>query len=150
MHLPADDIGESERAAAIRHVHHVDAGHRLEQFSGEVTDRTDALRSQVDLSRVRLGIGDELGNGLRWKRRIDHHHIARAKQRGDRSNIANDSVGQVAVEAIVDRVRYRDEEQRVAVGRRSNRLGRADVSAAARSAIHDEGLPEPLREPLRD
>ena len=59
-------------------------------------------------------------------------------------------VGQVAVEAIVDRVRYRDEEQRVAVGRRSNCLGRADVSAAARSAIHDEGLPEPLREPLRD
>jgi hypothetical protein len=43
MHLPADDIGESERADAIRHVHHVDAGHRIEQFSGEVTNRTDAL-----------------------------------------------------------------------------------------------------------
>src|SRR5262249_45006518 len=59
-------------------------------------------------------------------------------------------VGRVGVEGRVGGGGKGGGERRLAGGRRSNRLGRADVSAAARSAIHDEGLPEPLREPLRD
>ena len=36
LHLSAEQIGERGRCAAIGHVHHVDAGHHLEQFAGHM------------------------------------------------------------------------------------------------------------------
>ena len=36
LHLPAEQIGQRRRTAAIGHVHHVDAGHHLEQLAGDV------------------------------------------------------------------------------------------------------------------
>ena len=39
LHLSAEQIGERGRRAAIRHVDHVDAGHHLEQFAGDMWTR---------------------------------------------------------------------------------------------------------------
>src|SRR5262245_52538918 len=36
LHLPANHVGQRWRTAAIGHVHHVDAGHHLEQLAGHV------------------------------------------------------------------------------------------------------------------
>ena len=36
LHLPAEQIGERRRRAAIGHVDHVDAGHHLEQLAGHM------------------------------------------------------------------------------------------------------------------
>ena len=66
LHLPADQVGKRRRRAAIGHVHHVDAGHHLEQLAGDMDAAAVAGRRHVDLARIGLGIGDELGNGLGW------------------------------------------------------------------------------------
>ena len=69
LHLSAEQIGQRGRRAAIGHVHHVDAGHHLEQLAGHVREPADAGRRHVDLARIGLGVGDELGNRLgrnRW------------------------------------------------------------------------------------
>ena len=41
LHLSADKVGQGGRVTAIRHMNHVDTGHHLEQFAGEM------LRSPV-------------------------------------------------------------------------------------------------------
>ena len=43
VHLTVDNIRQGECDATIWHVNHVDAGHRLEEFSRQMTDRADAL-----------------------------------------------------------------------------------------------------------
>src|SRR5262245_7790516 len=43
VHLTADNIRQGQCDATIWHVNHVDAGHRLEEFSRQMTDRADAL-----------------------------------------------------------------------------------------------------------
>jgi hypothetical protein len=48
--------------ATIRHVNQVDPGHHLEKLASNMAGSSDAGRSQIDLARVRLGIGSELGN----------------------------------------------------------------------------------------
>ena len=63
LDLAFEQIGDRRRVAAIRHVQHVDAGHHLEQFAGEMRRRADAARGHVEFARMRLGIGDEFGNG---------------------------------------------------------------------------------------
>ena len=40
LHLPAEQVGERGRRAAIGHVHHVDAGHHLEQLAGHMGRRS--------------------------------------------------------------------------------------------------------------
>ena len=78
LHLPAEQIGQRGRRAAIGHVDHVDAGHHLEQLAGHMVRASDAGRRQVDLARIGLGIGDELGNRLGRNRWIHHHDIGHA------------------------------------------------------------------------
>ena len=36
LHLAGEQVGDHRRAAAIRDMHHVDAGHLLEQLAGEM------------------------------------------------------------------------------------------------------------------
>ena len=47
-------------------------------------------------------------------------------------------------------MRCADLEQRVAVGRRAHDRFGADIAAAARPVVDDDGLAEPLRQPLTD
>ena len=73
LHLPAEQIGQRRCLAAIRHVDHVDAGHHLEQLARQMARGPVAGRRHVDLARIGLGIGDELGNRLGRERWIDRH-----------------------------------------------------------------------------
>ncbi len=50
------------KLAAIRHVNQVDAGHHRERCAEDMVRAADAGRGHIDLSRISLGIGDELGD----------------------------------------------------------------------------------------
>jgi hypothetical protein len=45
-------------------VHHFYAGHHPEQLAAEMGQVSGPARNLVDLARIRLGMGDELGDGL--------------------------------------------------------------------------------------
>src|SRR5215813_5292867 len=55
-------VGERWPAAAIRHVHYVDARHHLEQFARQMRCGSGAAGGHVHLAGIRLGIRDELRN----------------------------------------------------------------------------------------
>ena len=148
LHLSADQIGERRRRAAIGHLHHLDPGHHLEQLGGDVLRRADAGRGITDLAGIGFDIGDQLGNRLHRNRRIDLHHQRHAHDAGDRGDVADEIEIEILVQRGVDGIRRGHREQRVAVGRRAHhRLG-ADIAAGARLVFDDEGLAEPLGEPL--
>ena len=150
LHLPTEQIGERGCYAAIGHVHHVDAGHHLEQFGGDVGDAADAARTVGELARIGLGIGDELGKRLGRNRWMDHHDKGAADEARDRRDVANEIEIELVVKRRIDRVRRTDQEERVAVRRRTHdRLG-GDIAAGARPVLDDEWLAEPLRQPLTD
>ena len=109
-----------------------------------------AGRRHVDLARIGLGVGDELGNGLGRNRWIDHHDNGNAADARDRRDVADEIEIELVVERRVDRVRRSDQEERIAVRRRAHdRLG-GDIAASARPVLDDELLAEPLRQPLTD
>ena len=109
LHLSAEQIGERGRAAAIRHVHHVDAGHHLEQLAGHMGPGPVAGRRHVDLARIGLGIGDELGNRLGRNRWIHHHDKGHAADACDRRDVADEIEIELVIERRVDRVRRTDQ-----------------------------------------
>ena len=47
--------------AAIRHVHHIGAGHHLEQLAVDMRRAADAGRRHIDFAGIGLGVGNELG-----------------------------------------------------------------------------------------
>src|SRR2546423_1627990 len=57
-------------------MHEGDAGHHLEQFTGNMVSGTDAGRRHVNLGGIGLGIGDESGNRLDRYRGIHLSHGA--------------------------------------------------------------------------
>jgi hypothetical protein len=48
---PPDQIGERGSSASIRHVHHVDAGHHLEQLARNVGASAGEIQNQMSGSR---------------------------------------------------------------------------------------------------
>ena len=107
LHLPAEQIGQRRRRAAIGHVDHVDAGHHLEQLAGDMLRRAVAGRRHVDLAGIGFGIGDELGNRLGRNRWIDLHDDGHADDARDRRDVADEIEIELVVERRVDRVRRR-------------------------------------------
>ena len=150
MRLPANEISERGRHAAIGHVLHVDAGHHLEQLARHMGPGSAASRGHVDLARISFGVGDELGNGLGRNRWIHHHDTGLAADARDRRDVAKEIVIELIVERRVDYVWCTDEEERVAVGGRAHDGFGGDIAGGARPVLDDEWLAEPLRQPLAD
>jgi len=128
----------------------VDAGHEFEQFRRDMGSGAVARRGEVELARIGLGIGDELGDGFDRQRRIHLHDHRGAHDAGDRGDVAKEIEIEVVVERGIDHVRRRDQEQRVTVGQRMRRRFGAHIAAGARPVIDDELLAEPLRQPVTD
>ena len=62
--------------------------------------------------------------------RVHLHHVGHADEAGDRRDVADEVERQILVERGVDAVGGIDQQQRVAVGRRTRRHLGADVVAA--------------------
>ena len=128
----------------------VDSGHHLEKFTINMTGSSDAWRSEIDLARVRLGIGDELGDGFGRNRGINHHHFGHTHDTRDRRDVADKIVFEVVVERRVDRVRRGHQEKCVAVRWGTHDRFGADSGAATWAVFYYELLAEPPREPRSD
>src|SRR5262245_26265527 len=140
LHLSADEVGHGSRNAAIRDVNQVDTGHHLKQFTKDMRGTSDSARCHVDLARIGFRIGNELGQGLGWNRRVHDHDGWKSDDRSDRRDVANEIETEFLVERRVDGVRRASHEQRVAVRRRlHHRLG-ANVAAGAGPVLDDELL----------
>jgi hypothetical protein len=69
-------------------VRYLSAGHHLEQLTGDMIDTTDATRAELELARISLRIGDQLGNGLGRNRWIDPDYNGFAADGGNWNNVA--------------------------------------------------------------
>src|SRR5262249_51716501 len=147
LHLSAKQVGHHGSAATIRHMNQVDPGHHLEKLACNMAGASDAGRSQIDLARVRLGIGSELGNCFGRNGWIYHHHYGLAGDACNRRDVAEEIEVEPLVKCRVDRARRACQEKRVAVRWGTHDRFGADISAATRAVFYDELLAEPPREP---
>ena len=72
LHLPAEQIIQRRRHAPIGDMHHVDAGHHLEQLARNMAAGGGARRRHVEFAGMGLGVGDEFGKRLGRNRRVHH------------------------------------------------------------------------------
>ena len=150
LHLAAEHVGDRRSRAAIRHVLHLDAGHRHEHFAGQMRGGAGAGRRHVDLAGIGLGVGDEFGDGLGFDALADRHHVRHPDKGGDGGDVAREIEFQVGVQRGVDEVGRIDQQHGVAVGLGIDHRFRADIAAGAGLVLDDELLPQPLREPRAD
>src|SRR6516165_4732817 len=143
--LPAQQVGNGKRGAAIGHVHHADASHHLEQLAGHMHRCSVTTRRIVDLSGIGFSKGNELGNRLGWEGWIYFHNEGHTNGARDRNDVADKIVAEIVVEGSVDRVRRTDLEKRVAVGRSAHDDFGANSPAGTGPVLDHEGPTEPLR-----
>jgi len=74
-YLTAEQIRHRGRRAAIRHVRELDVGHGLQQLARHVRGGANPAGSKIDLARIGLRHGDELGKVLRRKRQVHVHDV---------------------------------------------------------------------------
>ncbi len=95
-------------------------------------------------------MADELGHGLRRKRRIDLHDERVADDARDGRDVANEVETELVVERGVDGIRRRDKEQRIAVRGRTHDGFGGDIGGCSGPIFDEELLAEPLGQPLTD
>src|SRR5262245_23443997 len=101
----------------------------------------------IDLAGVGLDVDDEVRNGFHRHGWVRHDKGRANDARGGR-DVADKIEIELVVERRADRVRRTDPKQRIAVRDCSNdRLG-ANIAARTGPILNDEGLTEPLRQPL--
>ena len=130
-------------------MHHVDAGHRLEQLAGKMRHRAHARGAVAVLAGVGLQQRDELTQILCRQLRVGDQHQRKAAGERDRDEVLDRIVWQVLVDEGVDHGRgHRLEDQRVAVGPRpGDRVG-GDGAAGAALVLHHHLLAELVAEML--
>ena len=132
-------------AALERHVQQVDAGRELEQLAAQMLEAADAGRGILQLARLLLRQRDQLLHRLGPAARDEPTSTFGAVPMiADRRERLDRIVGQL-VEPRIDRVRERDDEQRVAVLRRVGDELAADHAAGAAAVVDDDLLAEPRR-----
>src|SRR5262249_54191480 len=136
LHLAAEQIGNV--TAAIWNVNQVDTSHHDEPFAEDVGDGPAAGRPHVDLTRIGLGIGDELRDRCGCNGWIDHHDVRGAPNAGDGRYFADEIEIELLVERRVHRVRQPDKQERIAVRRCPDDAFGADIATGARSVLNDE------------
>ena len=65
-------------------MHHVDAGHLLEQLAGEMRGGADAERSHGDLAGIGLSVVNQLGNRFGGEHRMCNQDHGIGDEAGDR------------------------------------------------------------------
>ena len=134
--LAGDDIGERGLCALVGHVHHVDAGHRLEELAREMRRRAGAARCVVEPPGVRLCVRDQFRHCRRRHRWMHDEDVRLDGDQGDRREILDRIERQVPIER---RVGGEDavvaEEPGVAIGRALRDDLGGEVAAGARAVL---------------
>ncbi len=127
--LAADQVGDHVRCALVGHDHHVGFGEGAKP-GGDQVRRSSVGHADIELARVRFGIGDHLGDALGRDARAGDHHIRHAGDEADRREARRRVVPDTAVERGPDRKRRRAcKQQRVAIG-----IGRSGGARGKRAA----------------
>ncbi len=150
LDLAAEDVVARARAAAIGNMDKVGARQVFEQLARHVVVRALAGRGVVELAGLGLRERDEFLHVVGRHGRVHHHHELGAKQHRDRNEVAQQLIGLVGDQGLVDGLGGRHHDQGVAVGRRLRAFGGADHRAGARPVLHHEALLERLPQLLRE
>ena len=146
--MPAEEVVGQRAGALVGDDGDVEPGHAAEQLCGEIVLGARRRRAGIEPAGC-LGERDQLGDGLRRKGRVRHHHDGGRGDEADRPEIPRHVVARLGIEAGVDRrgpaCRHR---QGVAVGRRPRRGPRADHAGGAAAVLDDDLLAERRRKPF--
>ena len=116
------------------------AGHLREQRAGEMRRRAGAGRAERQLAGICFRVRDQFGGTAHRHVRIDHQDVGRRGDQRHRCELAR----HVECAALSARERQdragRRHQQRVAVGRRSDHLPRADHAGRARPVLGNHRL----------
>src|SRR5882724_9541382 len=110
-------------------MNHDDTGHHLEQFAGEMLRSPVAARGIVDFARIGLGIGNELGDALGWKRWIDLHKVWNPDNSRNGRDVTEEIVVEPVVEGGINRMCRTYQEEGVAICSRTHDSLGSDVAA---------------------
>src|SRR5256885_1064138 len=144
-HLTADRVGERRTAALVLDDDDVDARGEPEELGREMLETADPGRAGVELPGLRLGERDQLAHRV-GRQRGRHHEQARPGADRRHRHEPLQRFERHRAERDAHRPADRDEEQRVAVGRRLGRGIDADGAAAAAAVVDDHALAEALPE----
>src|SRR5262249_20961399 len=111
---------------------------------------SNARRGKINLAGIGLSIGDELGNGFDWKRRVHQQNIGCAKDPRDRRNVADEIEIEVVVQRRTNHIAGGNQKERISIGGGTHDRLCADVGACSRPVLDDKWLAESLRQPLSD
>ena len=110
-----------------------------------------AGRSEIDLARVRLGVGDELRHRLGRHRGVNFHHHRQIGHQRQHPEILHRIVGQLLVEHRIEHDDgSRRDEQRVAVGLGTGHDLGADRALRAGLVLDDDRLLQVAAEKFAD
>jgi len=99
-------------------------------------------RAKVELARICLGIGDQVGDRGNWQRRVDNHQIRPPHRERDRNQIAAHIVWRILFQRGVGGDHRGVEQKCVAVwGCTGDGLG-ANASGCARPVFNHHRLPQ--------
>ena len=149
LHLAGQQVLQRRAGALVRHVHHLDAGLLLQHGARHVLQRAVARRGVVQLARVGLGVGHQLGQRLGGHVVAHHDDLRRRQDVGDGLE-----VGQLPL-ALLHQVRRDDvkarvlHQQRVAIGRRTLDDGRRNGAVAAALVVDHHLLARHCAQALR-
>ena len=129
-------------------MHHVDAGHHLEQLANHVRAAPIAGRGHVDLARTGLGVGDEFGNRVGRHRWMHQQDVGLAANAPDRCDVADKVVVKFVIERRADHRVGTDQEECITVRWCSHDDLKGDIAAGAGSVFDDKRLAKPFREQL--
>src|SRR5262250_997153 len=126
----------------------INAGHHLEQLTGNVSRAPIAAGTLAVLDGIILRVGDELGNSCDRKRWIHLHDMRHTDDARNRRNITNEVVVEFFEQRCIDCCGSTDHEERIAVCRRTHDRLYTDIATTTRTVLDDELLTEALRQPL--
>ena len=110
-------------------------------------DCFDARGRHIKLARVSLCVGDQFGHAVDRDRRVHNQHTWRLHQACDRHDTHEVEI-EIAVQRRVDRVRLRDQENRVAVRRCIDDVLGREIATRSRLILDRELLTEALEKML--
>jgi hypothetical protein len=85
-------------------LYHVDASHHLEHLAGNMGRGSVAGRPDVELTRIGLGVGYQLGNGFGRNRGMNHHDKRRVAGARDRRDVTDEIEIELFEHRRIDRV----------------------------------------------
>ena len=111
----------------------------------------NATGGVVQFAGVGFGVGQKLGHGFDFHRRVGHHHVGRGADQGDGYEVFDHVVIELGVNAGIDAMRAGvPDDHGVAVRRRLGGELRAQYAACARFVFDENGLPDFPRKAVCD